>query len=135
MTAPRDDWTFVSDAWRYALVLAGNEEAAEKLVHEHLLKVARRSDVHDAHRAQRLVFAGLYAAGRKIPASADYQPSTPAEVHALPFHRLAEPGRSAFTLLTLGLFSGEDLAGLLSSSESDLAEALRLARAAWEAAP
>jgi len=126
MSSATDEWSFLDDAWRFAVVLTGHEETALKLVESSLEKLARRTDAADPVRAKRILFSTLYRAHRALPSSP--APVTPAETAAAKFHRLAEPGRSAWVLLSMGLFAGEELAGLLGESPADLAAYLGDAR-------
>lgn len=133
MTVAIDEWPFLPDAWRYALVLTADEESATLLVRDALNALSHRTDAADPHRAQRILFSLIFRAGRNRPTS--NSPKTPAEEKAMAFHRLPEPGRSAWSLLCLGLFSGEHLAGLLGQSEAELAAALGEARSRYVSEP
>lgn len=126
MSAAQDEWPFLDDAWRYALVLTGSETAALELVRSSLNKLARRSDAGDPARARRILFASLYRQSLAKPLTGE--PSTEAETRTRPLHELTEPGRSALTLLGMRLFAGEDLAGLLGESLPSLAKSLEEAR-------
>jgi len=126
MSAAQDEWPFLDDAWRYALVLTGSETAALELVRSSLAKLARRSDAGDLARSRRILFASLYRQSLSKPLMSD--PSTEAETRTRPLHELNEPGRSALTLLGMRLFDGEDLAGLLGESLPSLAKSLEEAR-------
>ena len=129
MTSATEEWSFLDDAWRYALVLTGREETALELVESSLEKLARRTDAADPSRAKKILFSTLYRSHRTI--AAPPAPTTPAETAANRFRGLPEPGRSAWILLSLGLFAGEDLAGLLGETTSDLAAYLTDVRRAF----
>jgi len=120
------DWAFLPDAWKFALVLAGREAAATALVSGALDAVSKRGDLHEAERTKRVLFSILCREGAKA-ARVD-SPQTPAEQATFFLHQLPEPSRQAITLLCLGVFSGEHLAGLLGQSESALARCLGEAR-------
>lgn len=120
------EWPFLSEAWKFALVLTGREAAATGLVSGAIEAVSKRADLHEAGRTKRVFFSILCREGAKF--SEILAPETPVEqaVHFL--HRLPEPSRRAITLLYLGVFSGEHLAGLLGQSETGLAKCLEEAR-------
>lgn len=126
MSAAQDDWPFLDDAWRYALVLTGSETAALELLRSSLNKLARRSDSGDSARARRILFASLYRQSLAKPITSE--PSTETEARTRPLHELKEPGRSALTLIGMKLFAGEELAGLLGESLPSLAKSLEEAR-------
>lgn len=120
------EWSFLPKAWKFALVLTGREAAASSLVSAALRAVAKRSDLHEAERTKRVLFSILCREGAK--ATQVTGPETAAEQATFFLHQLPEPGRQAITLLCLGLFSGEQLAGLLGKSEPELARCLGEAR-------
>jgi hypothetical protein len=120
------DWAFLPDAWKFALVVAGREAAATALVSGALDVVSKRGDLHEAERTKRVLFSILCREGAKA-ARVD-NPQTPAEHATFFLHQLPEPSRQAITLLCLGVFSGEHLAGLLRKSEAELAGCLGEAR-------
>jgi DNA-directed RNA polymerase specialized sigma24 family protein len=122
---PRE-WSFLSDAWKFALVLTGRETAATALVSGALRAVSRRPDLHDDERTKRVLFSILCREGAKAVVTGS--PETPAEQSTRFLHRLPEPSRQAITLFCLGVFSGEHLAGLLGKSEPELARCLDEAR-------
>lgn len=127
MSSFAKDWAFLPDAWKFALVLAGREAAATALVSGALDAVSRRNDLHEADRTKRVLFSILCREGAKA-ARVD-SPQTAAEQATFFLHQLPEPSRQAVTLLCLGVFSGEQLAGLFGKSEAELARCLGEARA------
>ena len=120
------EWSFLTEAWKFALVLTGREAAATALVSGALDAVSKRADLHEAERSRRVLFSILCREGAKAAAAA--APETPSEQAVFFLHQLPEPSRQAVTLLTLGVFSGEQLAGLLGKSEPELARSLDDAR-------
>jgi hypothetical protein len=126
MSEAKDDWPFLEDAWRYALVLTGSETAALESVRVALEKLARRSDATDLARARRILFASLYRQAVAKPATGE--PVTEVETKTRSLHLLCEPGRSALTLMSMGLFVGEELASLLGETLPSLAACLGEAR-------
>lgn len=126
MSSVSHDWSFLPAAWKYALVLGGRESAATALLTGALTEISKRSDVWDSARMRRLLLSTIHREGSKTARVGD--PASPAERSAFIFHGMAEPGRSAITLLCLGLFSGEHLAGLLGLGERELAGILQQAR-------
>jgi len=120
------EWPFLAEAWKFALVLTGREAAATALVSGALGAVSKRADLHETERARRVLFSILCREGAKAAAAA---PETPAEEAVFFLHQLPEPSRQAITLLYLGAFSGEELAGLLGKSAPELARHLGEARA------
>ena len=121
------EWSFLTEAWKFALVLAGREAAATALVSGALGTVLKRADLHETERARRVLFSILCREGAK--SAVVTAPETPAEQAVFFLHQLPEPSRQAITLLYLGAFSGEQLAGLLGKSEPELARYLDEARA------
>ena len=121
------EWSFLTEAWKFALVLTGREAAATALVSGALDAVSKRADLHEAERTRRVLFSILCREGAKATEVA--VPETPAEQATFFLHQLPEPSRQAITLLCLGTFSGENLAGLLGRSEPELARCLGDARA------
>lgn len=126
MSCETDEWPFLDDAWKYALVLTGRESDALESVRATLALLARRTDAADPARAKRILFSSIYRSAR--PSAPVSDPPSAAELAVGPLHHLPEPGRSALALLCLGLFSGEELAGILGESLPDLARALGDAR-------
>ena len=122
------EWSFLTDAWKFALVLTGREADATALVSAALVTVSKRADLHESERTRRVLFSILCREGAK--AAASRSPETPAEKSTYFLHQLPEPSRQAITLLCLGVFSGEHLAGLLRKSEPELARCLDEARTA-----
>ena len=122
------EWSFLNDAWKFALVLTGREADATALVSGALQAVSKRVDLHERERTKRMIFSILCRDGAK--AAAVGNPETPAERSVFILHQLPEPSRQAITLLCLGVFSGEHLAGLLGKSEPELARCLNEAREA-----
>ena len=120
------EWSFLTEAWKFALVLTGREAAATALVSGALDAVSKRADLHEAERTRRVLFSILCREGAKAAMVA--APETPAEQATFFLHQLPEPSRQAITLLCLGTFSGENLAGLLGKSEPELARCLGDAR-------
>ncbi|MCK9588453.1 MAG: hypothetical protein WC076_01025 [Terrimicrobiaceae bacterium] len=120
------EWSFLTEAWKFALVLTGREAAATALVSGALGAVSKRADLHETERAKRVFFSMLCREGAKAAVVAG--PETPAEQALFFLHRLPEPSRQAITLFCLGVFSGEHLAGLLGKSEPELARCLDEAR-------
>ena len=120
------EWSFLTEAWKFALVLTGREAAATALVSRALGAVSKRADLHETERARRVLFSILCREGAKAAVAA--APETPAEEAVFFLHQLPEPSRQAITLLCLGAFSGEQLAGLLGTSEPELARYLDGAR-------
>jgi len=131
MSSLPKEWSFLPDAWKFALVLTGCESAATALVTATVRTISRRSDLHESARMRRVFFSHLSREGAK--AARIETPATPAERKAFCFHQLPEPGRQALALFSLGLFPGEQLAGLLGKSESALAKTLGEARARLQA--
>lgn len=121
------EWSFLAEAWKFSLVLTGREAAATALVSGALTTVSKRADLHEPERARRVLFSILCREGAKAAVVA--APETPAEKATFFLHQLPEPSRQAITLLYLGAFSGEQLAGLLGKSEPELARCLEGARA------
>ena len=120
------EWSFLPGAWKFALVLTGREAAATALVSAALSAVEKRADLQGSERTKRVLFSILCRDGAKAaPVAA---PETAAEQATFFLHQLPEPARQAITLLCLGLFSGEQLAGLLGKSEAELARCLGDAR-------
>lgn len=126
MSSLPKDWTFLPEAWKFALVLAGREEAATALVSTALDAISKRGDLHDAERTKRVFFSILCREGAK--AERCESPRTPAEQTTFFLHHLPDPSRQAITLLCLRIFSDHHLAGLLGKSESELARCLGEAR-------
>ena len=122
------EWSFLTDAWKFALVLTGREADATALVSAALGEVSKRADLHESERTKRVLFSILCREGAKAAAAGS--PETPAERATIFLHQLPEPSRQAIALLCLGIFSGEHLAGLLRKSEPQLAQCLDEARAA-----
>ena len=122
------EWSFLAEAWKFALVLTGREADATALVATALDAVSKRTDLHESERTKRVLFSVLCREGAK--SSVVGNPETPAERATCFLHQLPEPSRQAITLLCLGVFSGEHLAGLLGMSEPELARCLDEARAA-----
>ena len=120
------EWSFLTEAWKFALVLTGREEAATALVSGALTAVSKRADLHETDRTRRVLFSILCREGAKAAAVAS--PETPSEQAVFFLHQLPEPSRQAIALLALGAFSGEQLAGLLGKSEPELARCLDDAR-------
>jgi DNA-directed RNA polymerase specialized sigma24 family protein len=121
------EWSFLTEAWKFALVLTGREAAATALVSGALGTISKRADLHEIERTKRVLFSILCREGAK--ASVVAAPETPAAQAVFFLHQLPEPSRQAITLLCLGAFSGEQLAGLLGKSEPELARYLDEARA------
>lgn len=121
------EWSFLAQAWKFALVLTGREAAATALVSGALVAVSKRADLHETERVRRVLFSILCREGAKAAVVA--APETPAEESVHFLHQQPEPSRQAITLLWLGAFSGEQLAGLLGKSEAELARYLNEARA------
>lgn len=121
------EWSFLSDAWKFALVLTGREAGATALVSGALSAVSKRPDLHESKRIRRVLFSILCREGAKAAVTGN--PETQAEQATFFLHRLPEPSRQAITLLCLGAFSGEHLEELLGKSEPDLARCLDEARA------
>jgi DNA-directed RNA polymerase specialized sigma24 family protein len=126
MSCKTDEWPFLDDAWKYALVLTGREADALESVRATLALLARRTDAADPAREKRILFSSIYRSAK--PTTPASEPPSAAEQAVDPLHNLPEPGRSALTLLCLGLFSGEELAGVLGEPLPDLARALGDAR-------
>ena len=122
------EWSFLTDAWKFALVLTGREADATALVSGALQAVSKRADLHERERTKRMIFSILCREGAKAAGLGN--PETPAERSVFILHQLPEPSRQAITLLCLGVFSGEHLAGLLGKSEPELAQCLNEAREA-----
>jgi hypothetical protein len=120
------EWSFLDEAWKFALVLTGREAAATTLVSNALQMLSKRTDLHEAGRAKRLLFS-ILREGSDAPSVA--APETPAEEAAFFLHQMPDPQRQAITLFCLGVFSGERLARLLGKSEPELAQCLEEARA------
>ncbi len=120
------EWPFLPEAWKFALVLTGRESAATALVSQALVAIAKRADLHEPTRTRRVFFSILCREGGRTGAVLD--PGTAAEQEVFFLHKLPEPSRRAITLLYLGAFSGEQLAGLLGQSEAELARCLEEAR-------
>lgn len=120
------EWPFLAEAWKFALVLTGREAAATALVSKALAAISKRADLHELTRTKRVFFSILCREGSKTGTVLD--PETPAEQTVFFLHKLPEPSRRAITLLYLGAFSGEQLAGLLGQSEAELARCLEEAR-------
>lgn len=120
------EWPFLAEAWKFALVLTGRESAATALVSKALAAISKRADLHELTRTKRVFFSILCREGGKTGTVLD--PETPAEQTVFFLHKLPEPSRRAITLLYLGAFSGEQLAGLLGQSEAELARCLEEAR-------
>ena len=116
------EWSFLTDAWKFALVLTGREAEATALVSGALSVVLKRMDLNEGERTKRVLFSILCRDGARVPVSVN--PTTPAEQATFFLHQLPEPSRQAITLLCLGTFSGEHLAGLLEMSETELARCL-----------
>jgi len=127
------EWSFLAEAWKFALVLTGREAAATALVSGALGAVSKRADLHETERTRRLLFSILCREGAKAAVVA--APETPAEEAVIFLHQLPEPSRQAVTLLCLGAFSGEQLAGLLGKSEPELARCIDDARSLLRARP
>lgn len=130
------DWRFLRAGWVYALILTGREDAATKMVEGALQGIIRRHDVVSVKRRRRLFFAMLFREGRNLPCVGE---GAGERVGGLRFfHELAEPGRSALSLLYLRLFSVDELADVLGKSEKELPDILAGARGAlsgkWPAA-
>ena len=125
------EWSFLTEAWKFALVLTGREAAATALVSAALDAVSKRADLHEAERTRRVLFSILCREGAKAAAVA--APETPSEQEVFFLHQLPEPSRQAITLLSLGAFSGEQLAVLLGKSEPELARCLDDARSRLQA--
>ena len=121
------EWSFLPEAWKFALVLTGREAAATRLVSEALNAVSKRTDLHEASRTKRVLFSILCREGAKAAVVA--APETPAEQAAFFLHGLPNLPRQAITLFALGVFSGEQLARILGQSEPELARCLEEARA------
>ncbi len=121
------EWSFLPDAWKFALVLTGREADATALVSAALQAVSKRVDLHEREWTKRVFFSILCRDGAKAVTVGN--PETPAERRIFILHQLPEPSRQAITLLCLGVFSGEHLAGLLGMSEPELARSLYEARA------
>ncbi|MDX2079738.1 MAG: hypothetical protein SFU53_03050 [Terrimicrobiaceae bacterium] len=132
MSSDPEEWPFLEDGWRYALVLTGKETEAGALVGRVLNEMAGRRDATDPGRARRVFFSALFRAARQTVPSQVAE--TPAEQAVAALHRLPEPGRSAWALLLLGHFSGDHLAGLVGLGERELADALTDVRRRLEAA-
>lgn len=122
------EWSFLSDAWKFALVLTGREAAASALVSSALSSISKRADLHESERTKRVFFSILCREGARSPVVA--APETPTEKSIFFLHRLPDPSRQAISLLCLGVFSGEQLAGLLGQSKAELARCLDGARLA-----
>lgn len=122
MSSDPDEWPFLEDGWRYALVLTGKEDEATAVVDRVLHEMADRRDATDRARVRRIFFSALFRAGRN--GHSEKAAETPAEEAVAALHRLPEPGRSAWALLLLGHFSGDHLAGLVGLGERELAESL-----------
>ena len=125
------EWSFLAEAWKFALVLTGREAAATALVSGALDAVSKRADLHEAERTRRVLFSILCREGAKAAVVA--APETPSEQAVFFLHQLPEPSRQAIALLSLGAFSGERLAGLLGKSEPELARCLDDARSRLQA--
>lgn len=126
MSPVSHDWSFLPEAWKYALVLGGRESAATALLTGALTAISKRPDVWESSRMRRLLFSTIHREGNKSVRISD--PVSPAERDVFIFHGMAEPGRSAVALLCLELFSGEHLAGLLGLGERELVGVLQQAR-------
>ena len=57
------EWPFLTEAWKFALVLTGREAAATALVAQALSAVSKRSDLHETGRTKRLFFSILCREG------------------------------------------------------------------------
>jgi len=125
------EWSFLAEAWKFALVLTGREAAATALVSGALDAVSKRADLHEAERTRRVLFSMLCREGAKAAVVA--APETASEQAVFFLHQLPEPSRQAITLLSLGAFSGERLASLLGKSEPELARCLDDARSRLQA--
>jgi DNA-directed RNA polymerase specialized sigma24 family protein len=123
-----NEWSFLSEAWKFALVLTGREAAATSLVSSTLAVVAKRADLHEKERTTRVFFSLLRRAA--TPPAAPLPPETDAERRLFFLHQLPGPAREAISLLYLGAFSGEHLAELLGQSKAELARHLLDARTA-----
>lgn len=121
------EWPFLTEAWKFALVLSGRESAATELVSGTLAAISKRPDLHEVGRTKRIFFSMLCREGAKFTGVS--APETPTEQAVYFLHQLPEPSRKAMALLCLGVFSGEHLAGLLGQSEAGLARCLDEARA------
>ncbi len=121
------EWRFLRLAWIYAHVLTGQPESATALVTETLNSIAARADVVSPRRRKRLFFSNLFRAASAHPKTQPFAMDIPPAVRT--FHNLAEPGRSALTLLYLRVFTPEELAGILGKSPIELADLVQSTRA------
>lgn len=125
------DWRFLRMAWLYAVILSGSSNRAGELVDLVFKEIARRQDVVGTRRRRRLFFALLRREAGETPRLAEADFNGPSELFR--FHALAEPGRSALTLLYFRLFTPDQLADVLAQPESALPDILAAARAEFSA--
>src|SRR5207302_5250253 len=120
--------------YRLALLLTGDASAAEELLATTLRDAApqlaqfRNAKTRDKWLAGELRRRCLQKNSAQ-PAETSETPPLAADNIAVRIHALPEPGRSAFALFCLDIFSADDLADILGLDISELANALADARA------
>jgi DNA-directed RNA polymerase specialized sigma24 family protein len=125
--AEHSDW--LEKAWRFAHVLTGCTEGANRTFDETLEDVRRHPHGDDEDRVASLFLTLLRRRCLKFPARNEL----PAPVAAL--HGLLEPGRSALTLLCLNALSAREIQRVLDIDARKLAEVLEQARRALNSQP
>jgi len=129
MSDPAEHSHLLENAWRFAHVLTGCTEGANRAFDEALGEVRRHPHAEDEDRIARLFLTTLRRRCLKFPARCELTG------RAAGLHRLLEPGRSALTLLCLNALSAREMERVLSINAKALADALEQARAAVRAFP
>jgi DNA-directed RNA polymerase specialized sigma24 family protein len=120
----------LAEFYRFALLLTGSAEAAERIVAETLsdsdaqLEEIRNSTQREACFASRVRQRCL----RDFTPADAVAEETECIALARKFATLQEPERSALALFYLDLFSAEEIASVLKMKPEDLAETLTNAR-------
>lgn len=139
------DWDYFPDLYRFAAILTSDSEKAMTAVTDALEAALKRPRSHvDMDRLRVLLFKDVRGrALKESPSTAGGSPSetTLPEGAAKVFEtrdtaavrgalsRLAEPGRSALTLLYTDVMDADEIAKTLGLTKKELAEWLRSARA------
>lgn len=123
MSTPSTETSYFENLYRFALILTGNAEAAERHALSSLEEVAQLKHLGDEEHTWRLLYANLRKRASKEAALAD-----PLSEKISALHKLDEPGRSALTLLYLGDVAPETAHRVLEISEKEFVQAVQKAR-------
>jgi hypothetical protein len=125
--AEHSEW--LEKAWRFAHVLTGCTDGANRAFGEALEEVRRHPHGDDEDRVANLFFTILRRRCLKFPARNEL----PGNVAVL--HGLMEPGRSALTLLCLNALPAREIQRVLDVDARKLADVLEQARLALSIQP